>query len=94
MQNVEWRHFFCGGVRNDMILPRNGGFPESFRDIKTGKAEIYVYQEDIVMAEEKVRFQMRIAPETDRKIIAAMPLAIAAVKMNSSKQHCGSTATT
>ncbi len=27
------------------------------------------------MAEEKVRFQMRIAPETDRKIKAAMPLA-------------------
>ena len=27
------------------------------------------------MAEEKVRFQMRIAPDTDRKIKAAMPLA-------------------
>ena len=27
------------------------------------------------MAEEKVRFQMRIDPETDRKIKAAMPLA-------------------
>ena len=27
------------------------------------------------MAEEKVRFQMRIDPDTDRKIKAAMPLA-------------------
>jgi len=31
-------------------------------------------QEDDTMAEEKVRFQMRISPDTDRKIQAAMPL--------------------
>jgi len=35
----------------------------------------YRIEEEITMAEEKVRFQMRIDPDTDRKIKAAMPLA-------------------
>jgi len=39
------------------------------------KAPIYTILEVNIMTEEKVRFQMRITPDTDRKIKAAMPLA-------------------
>jgi len=39
------------------------------------KAPIYKILEDNIMAEEKVRFQMRIDPDTDRKLKAAMPIA-------------------
>jgi len=39
------------------------------------KTPIYTILEDNIMAEEKVRFQMRINPDTDRKVKATMPLA-------------------
>jgi len=39
------------------------------------KSQINTILEDNIMAEEKVRFQMRITPDTDRKIKAAIPLA-------------------
>jgi len=39
------------------------------------KAPIYTILEDNIMAGEKVRFQMRIDPDTDRKVKAVVPIA-------------------
>ena len=75
MQIVEWHQFSRHGIENGIGKGTSPTAARKFQALQVAKAPKNTILEDNIMAEEKVRFQMRIDPDTDRKIKAAMPLA-------------------
>lgn len=75
MQIVEWHQFSRHGIENGIGKGTSPTAARKFQALQVAKAPKNTILEDNIMAEEKVRFQMRIDPDTDRKIKSAMPLA-------------------
>ena len=75
VQKVEWHCFPGVGIGFDIDYSEALRVPGKKPALQVTKNPIYTILKDTMMTEERVRFQMRIDPGTDRKVKVAMPLA-------------------
>ena len=75
VQIAEWHQFSRHGIGYGIDKGTSPTAARETQALQVAKAPKNTILEDNIMAEEKVRFQMRIDPDTDRKIKSAMPLA-------------------